>query len=371
MRTWSTPGTALQKDMKSSTSPDCAPCAPSAPPPASSSRLVLHARETHEIVAHLFESRAFAVVLVGFLGGAVEAQRDVFQRRFQQFARHGFIQERSVGGEQRRDVVALAIFDAVEDLAIHERLAQADQHHVLGGAAGIAHQPLEDLVRHVLFGLLVGFARTHGAIEIALRGGLDDVLHGQRVEARAAGEIAAQKLPSIPDSCITGRRALALIVAFACAQHPRGMQDRVRKLNDAPVRTDARYVLYWSQMNRRVGEPGVGARRSTCERAGLPVLFYEGLTCTYPHANDRLHTFHARRRAGYGGAVRGARDRLCVLSAAAQERRQRCAVPAGGACRAGRHGRLPGVRRGAGTTRACRRRSAWLTWRWIPVALCR
>lgn len=23
----------------------------------------------------------------------------------------------------------------------------------------------------------------------------------------------------------------------------------------------------------------------------LPVLFYEGLTCTYPHANDRLHTF--------------------------------------------------------------------------------
>ena len=23
----------------------------------------------------------------------------------------------------------------------------------------------------------------------------------------------------------------------------------------------------------------------------LPVLFYEGLTCSYPHANDRFHTF--------------------------------------------------------------------------------
>src|SRR5436190_589337 len=29
------------------------------------------------------------------------------------------------------------------------------------------------------------------------------------------------------------------------------MQDRVRVLNEAPVRMPAEYVLYWSQMNRR------------------------------------------------------------------------------------------------------------------------
>ena len=44
-------------------------------------------------------------------------------------------------------------------LRIQKRLAQADQHHVLGGRAGIADQPLEDLVRHVLFRLLVRLAR--------------------------------------------------------------------------------------------------------------------------------------------------------------------------------------------------------------------
>ena len=63
---------------------------------------------------------------------------------------------------------------------IHEGLAQADQHHVFGGVAGFAHQALEDLVRHVGFGLLVGFARAHGAIEIAFGGGLHDVFHRQR-----------------------------------------------------------------------------------------------------------------------------------------------------------------------------------------------
>ncbi len=52
------------------------------------------------------------------------------------------------------------------------------------------------------------------------------------------------------------------------------------------------YVLYWSQMNRRVDNNH--ALQWAIQRANelhLPVLYYEGLTCTYPEANDRLHTF--------------------------------------------------------------------------------
>lgn len=70
------------------------------------------------------------------------------------------------------------------------------------------------------------------------------------------------------------------------------MKDRVTKLNDRPFREDAAYILYWSQMNRRV--EGNHALAFTIELANehqLPVLFYEGLTCTYQYANDRLHTF--------------------------------------------------------------------------------
>jgi deoxyribodipyrimidine photo-lyase len=70
------------------------------------------------------------------------------------------------------------------------------------------------------------------------------------------------------------------------------MDDRVSKLNEAPERASAKYVLYWSQMNRRVRANH--ALEYAVQRANelrLPVLFYEGLTCTYPSANDRLHTF--------------------------------------------------------------------------------
>lgn len=70
------------------------------------------------------------------------------------------------------------------------------------------------------------------------------------------------------------------------------MLPRVRALNDAPVLPNAEYVLYWSQMNRRVDSNH--ALQWAIQRANelrLPVLFYEGLTCTYRMANDRLHTF--------------------------------------------------------------------------------
>ena len=67
---------------------------------------------------------------------------------------------------------------------------------------------------------------------------------------------------------------------------------RVRKLNAAAIRTPAGYVLYWSQMNRRVESNHALAHAATlANELDLPLLFYEGLTCTYPYANDRLHTF--------------------------------------------------------------------------------
>ena len=68
--------------------------------------------------------------------------------------------------------------------------------------------------------------------------------------------------------------------------------DRVRKLNSAEVHKNGRYVLYWAQMNRRVeSNHALSFAVDMANRLNLPVLFYEGLTCSYPYASDRFHTF--------------------------------------------------------------------------------
>ncbi|HEX4169818.1 MAG TPA: deoxyribodipyrimidine photo-lyase [Bryobacteraceae bacterium] len=68
--------------------------------------------------------------------------------------------------------------------------------------------------------------------------------------------------------------------------------ERIAKLNKAEDRTGAEYVLYWAQMNRRVdANHGLLYAVELANKYGLPVLYYEGLTCTYEYANDRLHTF--------------------------------------------------------------------------------
>lgn len=81
----------------------------------------------------------------------------------------------------------------------------------------------------------------------------------------------------------------------ATKQHDKGesrLKERVRQLNDVPVRQKADYVLYWAQMNRRVhGNHALDWAINMGNELNLPVLFYEGLTCSYPNANDRLHTF--------------------------------------------------------------------------------
>jgi deoxyribodipyrimidine photo-lyase len=68
--------------------------------------------------------------------------------------------------------------------------------------------------------------------------------------------------------------------------------ERVRTLNQAPLRADGGYVLYWAQMNRRVeSNHGFAFAAGLANEHKVPLLVYEGLTCTYPHASDRLHTF--------------------------------------------------------------------------------
>jgi len=67
---------------------------------------------------------------------------------------------------------------------------------------------------------------------------------------------------------------------------------RIRPLNDLPVRQPAQYVLYWTQMNRRAdSNQALAYAAEQANALALPLLVYEGLTCTYPEANDRIHTF--------------------------------------------------------------------------------
>lgn len=69
------------------------------------------------------------------------------------------------------------------------------------------------------------------------------------------------------------------------------MTGRVRLLNDATIQP-GQYILYWSQMNRRVeANHALAFAADLANQHGLPVLVYEGLTCSYPYANDRIHTF--------------------------------------------------------------------------------
>ena len=70
------------------------------------------------------------------------------------------------------------------------------------------------------------------------------------------------------------------------------MQQRISLQNSAPPRAPADYVLYWSQVNRRVASNHALAHAAgLANEHRLPLLVYEGLTFDYPSASDRLHTF--------------------------------------------------------------------------------
>ncbi|MEP6945321.1 MAG: deoxyribodipyrimidine photo-lyase [Acidobacteriota bacterium] len=70
------------------------------------------------------------------------------------------------------------------------------------------------------------------------------------------------------------------------------INERVVQLNDKPTNKNARYVLYWMQMYKRVDNNHAliyAIRRAN--ELGLPVVVYEGLKYYYPWASDRIHTF--------------------------------------------------------------------------------
>jgi len=70
------------------------------------------------------------------------------------------------------------------------------------------------------------------------------------------------------------------------------LPERCQLLNRASWRDQGRYVVYWAQMNRRVeSNHGLAFAVEIGNQNGLPVLYYEGLTFSYPFANDRFHTF--------------------------------------------------------------------------------
>ena len=70
------------------------------------------------------------------------------------------------------------------------------------------------------------------------------------------------------------------------------MDERVRALNDRPVRQGGRYLLYWCRWNRRVeSNHALLYAAQMANRMDLPLVCLERLSCAYPTACDRFHTF--------------------------------------------------------------------------------
>jgi len=68
--------------------------------------------------------------------------------------------------------------------------------------------------------------------------------------------------------------------------------NRVTELNDSPVNTKGRYVLYWMQMYKRASHNyALNFAIQMANERGVPLVVYEGLKYYYPWASDRIHTF--------------------------------------------------------------------------------
>ena len=73
---------------------------------------------------------------------------------------------------------------------------------------------------------------------------------------------------------------------------PLSVAERVRQLNQQPVRPDGAFVLYWMRTAARGHEnPALDAAIGIANQLGLPVLVYHALSERYPYASDRHHRF--------------------------------------------------------------------------------
>jgi len=86
--------------------------------------------------------------------------------------------------------------------------------------------------------------------------------------------------------------------------------DRLRAANDAPLRPDGDYVLYWMIAARRPCDSfALDHALTRCRELGKPLLVFEPLRRGYRWAADRFHTFvhqgmHANQRAFEAAGVR-------------------------------------------------------------------
>jgi deoxyribodipyrimidine photo-lyase len=85
------------------------------------------------------------------------------------------------------------------------------------------------------------------------------------------------------------------------------MTSRIRQVNDAPIRPDRGYVLYWMIAARRT-RYNFALDRAVAHARELrrPLVVFEPLRCGYEWASDRLHTF----------VLQGMRDNARALAAA-------------------------------------------------------
>jgi deoxyribodipyrimidine photo-lyase len=80
---------------------------------------------------------------------------------------------------------------------------------------------------------------------------------------------------------------------------------RVRSLNDAPLRGDGSYVLYWMTAYRRMSwNHALDRAVEHARELGVPLLVFEGLRIDYAWASDRHHRF----------AIDGMREHRDVLA---------------------------------------------------------
>ena len=79
---------------------------------------------------------------------------------------------------------------------------------------------------------------------------------------------------------------------------------RLYVVNDAPIRGERRYVVYWMTSARRLhynfGLQHAVERARELER---PLIVFEALRCGYEHANDRLHAFVLQGMAEHAASL--------------------------------------------------------------------
>lgn len=69
-------------------------------------------------------------------------------------------------------------------------------------------------------------------------------------------------------------------------------QERTRILNQAPIREDKSFVLYWMQAYRRLSSNhSLDYAVSEARRLNKSLVVYEGLRIDYPWASERIHRF--------------------------------------------------------------------------------